>query len=431
MVVSTPATDILVELCPAIKRAIQKAIETERYGLSQYYSVNLHTGKYKVSAKKNLHNTIIWSVYDVTGRIYLGNIEYDGRCTGTMLPITVLDGLKFPMRMNFRDSKYEDIENIENYSDKEKHDNYFGSFKVYNPVYHTLLQVIHSSIETNDEKLHARREYSGDPNLEYFVTSRIYIKYKNNIQRIYWDIQINNSTQTYSGWIEEKDKGGDILPKWVIDKIDFTNKTHEKRKRKSMNNSYVIFRMTDKVRAINCVYENKEGAKITTYKTMDPTIDIDDLVIIPSGTRHNWSVVKVVEVDVVFDLDGYVDIEWIGDRLNLDSHNKLAEYEKEAIKAHNKIKLDKQRRESAKEFDDYTEGQLKALPLYTEIIDVENAADAIEGAKGQDFTVDSELCMPAEPVQETAPIQTTAPVPASDPQTRKHIPLPGDTDFKK
>lgn len=116
-----------------------------------------------------------------------------------------------------------------------------------------------------------------------------------------------------------------------------------------MNNSTLIFLVNKKARAIACVYDpdnhkaGKETPKI--WKTLDPTITVDDYVVIPTGTRHNMTCVKVIAVDVQLDIDTTEQIGWIVDRVDHSKLQKLEADEAALISAvHNAERLEREDR---------------------------------------------------------------------------------------
>jgi len=68
-----------------------------------------------------------------------------------------------------------------------------------------------------------------------------------------------------------------------------------------VNNSTIVFLINDQVRAFKGTYD--EGQAAETFKTMDQTLAVNDLVLVQSSTRHLMTVVKVTEVDVEINFD--------------------------------------------------------------------------------------------------------------------------------
>ena len=109
-----------------------------------------------------------------------------------------------------------------------------------------------------------------------------------------------------------------------------------------MNNSATAFLLNDNVRAIACIFQPAQNqdffreknraskyrdfdeyeddfdqdnkAKRYTYKSIDPTVKVGDMVVVEcKGPSNNFdmAVVRVVEVDVDVDFDAGIDYKWI------------------------------------------------------------------------------------------------------------------------
>ena len=107
-----------------------------------------------------------------------------------------------------------------------------------------------------------------------------------------------------------------------------------------MNYSTAVFLINKNVRCVTATYEvdtdptsDNGKAKRTPFKTLDPDIVKGDLVIVPSGTRHGMTVVRVVETDVDVDFDSGHQMTWIVERVNQDTFNKNSRAEEQAINA--------------------------------------------------------------------------------------------------
>lgn len=133
-----------------------------------------------------------------------------------------------------------------------------------------------------------------------------------------------------------------------------------------MNYSIAVFLINKNARAIRAIYEAdvpNNKAKRSLFKTFDPSIAVDDLVIVPTDTRHNFTVVKVVETDIDLDFDTTENVQWIVGRVDLANHATRLQQEQAAIAAIKQAELKKKRDELSKAlFADYSEN-LKALPI--------------------------------------------------------------------
>src|ERR1017187_568648 len=94
------------------------------------------------------------------------------------------------------------------------------------------------------------------------------------------------------------------------------------------NYSTAVFIFDDRARAVRGIYENKENAPSKVYKTLDPDIKVGDLVVVPSTTRHNFTTVKIIEVDVYIDLESSIPVDWVVDRVDRAKYVALLNMEK-------------------------------------------------------------------------------------------------------
>jgi hypothetical protein len=141
------------------------------------------------------------------------------------------------------------------------------------------------------------------------------------------------------------------------------------RKGKTMNNSKIVFVINDTTRAIMGEYE--PGQRPTQFKTLDQDIAVGDYVVVQSDTRHEMTVVKVVEVDVEVDLDGSEKMKWVIDVIDTPKFAKVLEQEQEAISAVQSAELRRKKNDMRKALFDDQEEKLKALSLThtAEVID--------------------------------------------------------------
>lgn len=135
-----------------------------------------------------------------------------------------------------------------------------------------------------------------------------------------------------------------------------------------MNHSMAIFLISDKARAMLVTYEpdqNGRQSERTMYKTLDPTIKVDDYVVVPTDTRHKMTVCKIVEVDVEPDFDSGQDMKWIVGNVSTADFDKIKSQEGDAIvkikSAEKRRKREELRRDLLADADD----GLKKLPIYT------------------------------------------------------------------
>lgn len=133
-----------------------------------------------------------------------------------------------------------------------------------------------------------------------------------------------------------------------------------------MNYTTAIFLINSSVRAVKCRYEPPEDnktAKHYLFKTLDKSIKVDDLVVVPSGTRYGFTVVKVVETDVDVDFDDSVNYKWVVSRVDFDPYNTTIGQEEQAIVVIKSAEKTKQRNALRDALLVDSSEALKALPI--------------------------------------------------------------------
>lgn len=128
-----------------------------------------------------------------------------------------------------------------------------------------------------------------------------------------------------------------------------------------MHNSTIVFLINDDVRAIKATYQDGESPKV--FKTLDQTIAIDDLLVVQSGTRHEFTVVKAVEVDVEPNFDSNFDVPWIVSKVHLDELNKVLGLEKTAIATVQKAERQRKKEELRASVFASHDAEIKTLAL--------------------------------------------------------------------
>jgi hypothetical protein len=111
-----------------------------------------------------------------------------------------------------------------------------------------------------------------------------------------------------------------------------------------MNYSTAVFVLNDHCRLIAATYEPDSTSPAalmakaapgevrlarTLFKTFDQTIKKDDLIIVPTNTRHKFTICKVVEVGLQVDLDSSLHIDWVAGVFDQTEHNRTLAMEAE------------------------------------------------------------------------------------------------------
>lgn len=113
-----------------------------------------------------------------------------------------------------------------------------------------------------------------------------------------------------------------------------------------MNYTLASFLLDDNVRAVLVNYDPADVGKKHRYcKTTDRSIKPDDLVIVPTTTRHGFTVCKVMEVDVEPPLDSDDPISWIVGTVDLDAYERTKKQDDADIAKVKARRLDNMRRQ--------------------------------------------------------------------------------------
>jgi len=119
-----------------------------------------------------------------------------------------------------------------------------------------------------------------------------------------------------------------------------------------MHRDRYVFLINKHARAIACLYcagdEHNSQNKRTLFKTLDSAIKKDDLVIVPTNTRHGFTVVKVVEVDADIDVKSDEPLAWIAGVFDKPAFDRLLSDEQAAMAKIRSAELRKEREELRK-----------------------------------------------------------------------------------
>jgi hypothetical protein len=149
-----------------------------------------------------------------------------------------------------------------------------------------------------------------------------------------------------------------------------------------MNYSTAIFIINDNVRAIAATYESDDrvdsatGKKIPgpapriIFKTFDQSIKNDDLIIVPTKTRHGFTICKVAEVDIEIDLESPTLIDWVSGVFDVTEHQRMLDMEKAMHDTIRSAEKNRKREELRRSLMADSEVKLLALPIAT-VKDVE------------------------------------------------------------
>jgi FKBP-type peptidyl-prolyl cis-trans isomerase 2 len=98
-----------------------------------------------------------------------------------------------------------------------------------------------------------------------------------------------------------------------------------------MNYSTALFLFNEKLRCVAVAYEPTKESSKTLFKTLDPMIEVGDFVVIPTDSRYNMTVAKVIEVDVDVDFESPIQMQWIIGIVDRKSYEETLTNEGRAI----------------------------------------------------------------------------------------------------
>jgi len=130
-----------------------------------------------------------------------------------------------------------------------------------------------------------------------------------------------------------------------------------------MNYTTAIFLINSTTRAILATYEAEDNAKRTLFKTLDPTIKVDDFVLVQTDTRHKMTVCKVMEVDVDFDLESNTPVSWVIGKVDRAHVDSLMQQEADAVKAIKAAELRKKRNDLKESLLANYAAEINSLPI--------------------------------------------------------------------
>lgn len=185
--------------------------------------------------------------------------------------------------------------------------------------------------------------------------------------------EYSSSEDCYRVWIGDElyryNPYCDVLEPYYKEPYYTEKPTETNERMNTMNLSTAVFLINDDVRAVLVTYEvdtDKCKAPRTLFKTFDKSIKVDDYVVVPTDTRHNLTVCKVVEVDVDVDFDSTCQVKWLVGRVDFADVNQIKEQEDqaiEAIKKAEKLNKKKELQSKMKEFLAQANMDMKALEV--------------------------------------------------------------------
>jgi len=116
-----------------------------------------------------------------------------------------------------------------------------------------------------------------------------------------------------------------------------------------MNLSAAIMLVQDGIRSVRVLYDPDNAPKsynpTQLFKTLDADLKKDDLVIVPTNTRHGFTIAKVVEIDFPVDFNSSDQWGWVGGRFDKGAYDAILAIEAKAVQRIGKIEENKMKNE--------------------------------------------------------------------------------------
>lgn len=105
-----------------------------------------------------------------------------------------------------------------------------------------------------------------------------------------------------------------------------------------MNKTTAIFLIEDRTRCVSVAYKLDVDSRgktipsdVKSFKTLNPDIKVDDLVVIPTDTRLGFTVGKVTAIDLHVDFDSPEQMRWIVSKVDEAEFKNILEQEARLI----------------------------------------------------------------------------------------------------
>lgn len=130
-----------------------------------------------------------------------------------------------------------------------------------------------------------------------------------------------------------------------------------------MHGSMKVFLLDDAPICVKVNYDPDKTHGQTDYhfKTWEKDIKVDDFVVIPTNTRHGYTVGKVTEVDVEPDLEANYEMKWVVSIINVPAYIAMAEKEKEFISIANRAEREAKKKQLREQMSDTFDPSVKLI----------------------------------------------------------------------
>ena len=138
-----------------------------------------------------------------------------------------------------------------------------------------------------------------------------------------------------------------------------------------MNYTTAVMLINEDIRVVNTIYEpqleNHPEQPKTSFKTLDKKVSVGDYVIVPSSTRHGFTVAQVADVDIEVDFESPKEIKWLVGNISRESYKNVIQEEGKWIAALKESEKRKKREEIKENmlgmFNDVKQEKLKITSM--------------------------------------------------------------------
>jgi hypothetical protein len=128
-----------------------------------------------------------------------------------------------------------------------------------------------------------------------------------------------------------------------------------------MNYSTAVMLFNPQIRSVSVSYEvDKDGKGVqpfTIFKTMDPSIKREDRVVVPTSTRHSFTVCRVEEVDPEVDFESGTQLNWVVGKVDLHAYEAIIFEEGKMIDTMKAAEKQAKREEIKSKVQEFYKGQ--------------------------------------------------------------------------
>lgn len=115
-----------------------------------------------------------------------------------------------------------------------------------------------------------------------------------------------------------------------------------------MNLTVAIFLVNKDVRPVRVSYDPdnlKHNNPDAYFKTLDPSVKVGDMVVVPTSTRHGFTVCKVEDIDFNVNFDSTTEYKWIAGRVDKEAFDRIKTQEATVTQRIGKAEENRKRKE--------------------------------------------------------------------------------------